>query len=236
MRMKQRQDLPTWLYLWLPLGMLLVPYGLTIGSPSLAEAYFAKERGLAENLTAVWLFIALYFSLKCVAIHGQSGLTGRARWLLRSWLIAYLLGVLYFLGEEISWGQHLFDWETPDFWARINDQQETNLHNTFGIFDQVPRALVTLFIIFGGLFVPVVVRMRQQAIEDRQIAYWILPTFTLIPSSLAVLLVSVHDKPYRLLDMSIPAAFDFKDGEVKELLIALTMMVYIVSVNRRLRH
>ena len=38
--------------------------------------------------------------------------------------------VFVFLGmEEISWGQHLFGWQTPEAFALLNDQGETNLHN-----------------------------------------------------------------------------------------------------------
>lgn len=32
-------------------------------------------------------------------------------------------------GEELSWGQWLFGWSTPETWAQINAQKETNLHN-----------------------------------------------------------------------------------------------------------
>ena len=36
-----------------------------------------------------------------------------------------------FAGEELSWGQHFFGWETPASWAAHNLQEETNLHNSF---------------------------------------------------------------------------------------------------------
>ena len=32
-------------------------------------------------------------------------------------------------GEELSWGQWIFHWETPDALAQVNLQNETNLHN-----------------------------------------------------------------------------------------------------------
>ncbi len=41
------------------------------------------------------------------------------------------LGSLYIAGEEMSWGQHFFHWNTPEYWAEVNRQQETNLHNTY---------------------------------------------------------------------------------------------------------
>lgn len=36
---------------------------------------------------------------------------------------------LFIAGEELSWGQWLFHWETPAQLASVNLQQETNLHN-----------------------------------------------------------------------------------------------------------
>jgi len=34
-------------------------------------------------------------------------------------------------GEEMSWGQRIFNFQTPDFIARANRQSEFNLHNLF---------------------------------------------------------------------------------------------------------
>ena len=36
---------------------------------------------------------------------------------------------LFGAGEEISWGQRIFDWETPEFFLEHNKQEETGLHN-----------------------------------------------------------------------------------------------------------
>lgn len=39
------------------------------------------------------------------------------------------LVLLVMIGEELSWGQRIFGWATPDSIAAINKQGETNLHN-----------------------------------------------------------------------------------------------------------
>jgi disulfide bond formation protein DsbB len=36
------------------------------------------------------------------------------------------LSCLYIAGEEMSWGQHFFHWNTPEYWAMVNRQEETN--------------------------------------------------------------------------------------------------------------
>jgi hypothetical protein len=61
------------------------------------------------------------------------------------------LSCLYIAGEEASWGQHFFHWNTPDYWAMINRQEETNLHNTYAIFEKTPRSILEVGIFVGGL-------------------------------------------------------------------------------------
>ena len=64
------------------------------------------------------------------------------------------LSCFYIAGEEMSWGQHFFHWNTPEYWAEVNRQQETNLHNTYAIFEKTPRSILELGIAIGGLGVP----------------------------------------------------------------------------------
>jgi len=146
-----------------------------------APFYFNKESGAVENITAILLAVAIVVTLRALFRRKPDPNT-------------------QFLGEEISWGQHLFQWSTPEAWLEYNDQGETNLHNTSGLFDQVPRTIVTLSIIVGGLFV----------------------------------FLSVHDdKLYELFNSSVPAVLQIAVGEVKESLIAMFILVYIVDFSQR---
>ncbi len=56
-------------------------------------------------------------------------------------------GLLFFwgAGEELSWGQHILKFGTPDWLAEINGQRETNLHNiNKKFFDRTYERLVLL--------------------------------------------------------------------------------------------
>lgn len=46
-------------------------------------------------------------------------------------LSLFLLGLLFLfgMGEELSWGQRLIGWESPNFFRTHNSQMETNFHN-----------------------------------------------------------------------------------------------------------
>ena len=76
---------------------------------------------MIENLTAVLLFSASILLF----------VTGRMeRKSLRRWI--YVMGgivLLFIAGEEISWGQRIFGYPTPDWIAERNGQGEFNLHN-----------------------------------------------------------------------------------------------------------
>ena len=55
----------------------------------------------------------------------------------------------------MSWGQHFFHWNTPDYWAEVNRQQETNLHNTYAVFEKYPRAILEIGVVIGGILIPI---------------------------------------------------------------------------------
>jgi hypothetical protein len=42
---------------------------------------------------------------------------------------AFVVAGIFIIGEEVSWGQRLFGFETPDVLEEINRQDEANLHN-----------------------------------------------------------------------------------------------------------
>jgi hypothetical protein len=57
--------------------------------------------------------------------------------------------------EEISWGQRVFQIESSDFFTTYNDQQETNLHNTFqGIVGLKTKHIALLVLFVYGVILP----------------------------------------------------------------------------------
>lgn len=101
----------------------LVYIGLASG-PLAATEWVAAEDGLVEQLTAFAFLGACGFAALCAL---------RAQPLTRKWL-PLLLTVGFFLcfGEEISWGQRILGFTTPEAIAEHNVQGEVNLHNQLG--------------------------------------------------------------------------------------------------------
>ncbi len=98
-----------------------------------------KEDGLIENIGASYFFIAsVTFFITYLLSKGQGIKFGRYR--LERQPMFLLLGLLFFvaMGEEISWGQRIFGWNTPSAINEINSQGEINLHNISFVNGQNP--------------------------------------------------------------------------------------------------
>jgi hypothetical protein len=120
------------------------------------EQEYVVEDGIVEYGTALFLlFIGIYNFIKFGRHRKSQNLY---------WMIGTLgLGLLFIFGagEEISWGQRLLGFETPDTLKEINRQDELNLHNIrIGDFDVnklifsklLTIILIVYFVIFPLLF------------------------------------------------------------------------------------
>jgi len=67
-----------------------------------------------------------------------------------------ILGLLFLFGagEEISWGQRIFGWGTPDFFKHNNLQGELTIHNLAILQKRTANRLFLLFSICYCFFVP----------------------------------------------------------------------------------
>lgn len=80
----------------------------------------------------------------------------RQRPLVLSLTIIAALACFYIAGEEVSWGQHIFYWETPHLVSDVNSDGEFSIHNMNKAFERIPRALLGLGVLIGGLVIPLV--------------------------------------------------------------------------------
>jgi hydrogenase/urease accessory protein HupE len=108
------------LLLWAIAMLLVASVILAIGAPNFFVQVFAAEDGPVETATALFLLVAgLMLAWRIRGLSGLgAALTG-----------VYALLFLFAAGEEISWGQRIFGWNSNDFFATHNAQGETNLHN-----------------------------------------------------------------------------------------------------------
>jgi hypothetical protein len=111
---------------------LIAAFPLLLSLPEHTLIEFTREDGPVEDATALLYFLAGLMALVAFVASGPSRFfrwhTNRNMYLLA--LAAFLL---LCAGEEISWGQRAFGWNTPEAFEAINRQHETNIHNVLSV-------------------------------------------------------------------------------------------------------
>jgi len=168
--------------LFKPVTYIILVIYITLAFPILALgnkviAAMLPEDHYFENVGAFSLFMTSLLFFYGFVIARKS--------LDKSWpslvkKLVYLgLALLFFFGagEEISWGQRIFGFKTPEPLAQVNKQDELNLHNLtamenskfftadrlfdvfwflFGVLTPAAALLLPAFRRFAGKFIPVV--------------------------------------------------------------------------------
>ena len=132
---------------------LLAVHGILVVSPW-NHSILMQEDGWAENLTAVAYLLA--GALLLAAAWAE---TRRAP---RFVFLAGGVAMAFIAGEEISWGQRIWDFPTPDFLAR-NAQGEFNVHNLPGVVPFL-RGASNLFIMLLCLTTAAALFSRKQGL------------------------------------------------------------------------
>jgi len=214
------QTLPPWL--WLP----AIVFAITTISEPLLSAYettwLVSEGGPYELLQFLIVSLALCFGLYTIVTMP----TGQP-WL-RAWIGIACLGCFYVAGEEVSWGQHFLQWATPEFWSGVNDQNETNFHNTSSWLDQKPRILLIIGVYIGGLIIPALQARKPDLLPARfSIIY---PTKQFVVTALICLFIKLSDKVGEATDIFIY----WRGAETEELFIYYFVLLYLILMRARL--
>jgi hypothetical protein len=233
-RERAARDLPAWLWAGFPPLMLL---GLIAGSLFAPEWIGAITRadhdplgtGIAEHATVIVLLPGIAAGFAAFRMRRLL-----PDWRLGWWILAWTLACVYFAGEEVSWGQHLFGWQTPESLQAVNRQQETNIHNISSWFDRKPRAVVELWIIVGGLAVPLWQLLRRARPSPEGLSYWIWPTIVAAPSAALFTLFRLHRWVAEATGREVVVAW-LSESEVREYYVALFLGIYLLSFWVRLR-
>lgn len=183
----------------------------------------------AEDSLLEWLQFALIFAASpmaaAVAVRllrtGQRGMT----------VLYFMLALATFViaGEEISWGQRIFGWGTPDVLDAVNKQQETNVHNI-----EIVQRVFALVLFLGSMYcamVPLTKAIFSPEEEVHPLHPLLIPPLFLVPAFLMMF-------GYKLFRMSIwedPNYVVVKFGEAPELSLYFGIFMFVAVNLYRLR-
>ena len=182
------------------------------------------ENSLDENSLIEWLtFLLLIVS---AYIHACMGLTkefrGGRRYFFSASIALFVLGM-----EELSWGQMVFNWKTPDQLALINSQGETTLHNIYGI-----NTLIDPLLLIGLTAAIILTVFLKTNIEKAEISY-ALEIITPSKSILPLIILAWIITSYIVLN---PSGSLLQRGEIEwsEFLISFAITMHSLQLLTRL--
>ncbi len=206
------------------LALCLLPLGIALagaGSALLGKDVYKWVTGedhLAEILQVAFYALALGTG---IAVTQKLAVTKR-----HGVALLYLLvctGLVFLLGEELSWGQRLLGWSTPESLLAVNKQGETNIHN----IDGVGTAFKWLQMLVGayGTLLPVTL-LRWPALRTRfPVTRWLVPHPTLVPYFVMLFLWRFYRNAFEP-----PQSFYFvvsEYNEVLELVLAMGFFLFM---------
>ncbi|HEY0898117.1 MAG TPA: hypothetical protein VGD90_02240 [Sphingobacteriaceae bacterium] len=105
---------------------LLLAFGVAMSWFNLSwfNEVYVIEDGFIESLTVLALLVVAFLTGKYVV-----RLSSKRHWMFTAAMTFLCLFSIFAAGEEISWGQRIFNVESSDFFQKNNAQGETNLHN-----------------------------------------------------------------------------------------------------------
>ena len=106
----------------------------------LVKTLIWEENGLVESIQILLLLFSIYYFY--LFLKKENQLDFLFNQIIK---IIFFLGIIYYFLEEISWGQHFINWESPLIFINFNEQNETNLHNISNLFNQLPRNLILIW-------------------------------------------------------------------------------------------
>lgn len=212
---------------WLAVAFFVLPFAGALGvAASFAHRplfrFLTREDSLLE-----WSQFAAYTLAAMLAALCRRALS-RAE-IYRAGL-AYLLlalGCVLVAGEEISWGQRIFGWGTPDALDRINHQDELTVHNVGRLQDAF-----NVLLSCGGLYGVVASWLAARRVRPWRDLPWVaVPPLFLT----GALIVTLGYKLLRFVIFVEPRYGVVKFGEWPELCFAGALAAFTFLVWRRLR-
>jgi len=192
----------------------LFSLGIAFPPTRRATLWMLLENRPVELLTFVMLVIA---GVRGLVLAGAVRKAGRGS-LAFYFFLAFSLGLLAIGGEEFSWGQKFFGFDTPEGLKEVNPQGELTLHNV----GAMQEYLEVFPLVFGLGGLAGLVLSRFPGIRD------ICPPRILLPAFLVIAGISAIDLVHEFVILHPKLDNLINDlDEVIELLIAISAFFFV---------
>jgi hypothetical protein len=185
-----------------------------------------SENGIIELCTAGFFLLAAGLALRLIL--------SRDRKIPRRYRVLFLLFALaacFVALEETSYGQHIFGWQTPDFFARYSTKNELNLHNLCSDrLSNVFRNIGNFLFPTCCIVLPLVYSRGKRQFDPNHWSYYLLPRMELV----AVVLLSQSMTPLdEFLRWLVGCHMLVRPGEMQELYWSVAAFYYVCVIERR---
>ena len=185
-----------------------------------------NESGLIEILQEILLLTTI--SLLIILIIQLFKIKQKKNYrVLKFFILIEILGLFYFFMEEISWGQHLLEYGTPQIFLNkesllYNYQKEFNLHNTSNLFNEVPRTITLIWCSLSIFFIK-----KLKISENSALYKFTRPNFKLLFISILLIFLVIPDLIVSKLGLIDHSELHIRDGK-GSIIYNFDMMLRIV--------
>lgn len=227
------------LFYCLVLFYIILGY-LTLGFDIQWMPFLYREDGYFEYAGAVSLFIAsivlFYTFWKALKTRADTGM----HWIKLTVYLGMALLFFFGAGEEISWGQRIFNIETPEVLMEVNAQEEISVHNLIIFTDIGVEDLFNLFWMVVIVLIPFMTvvwrKFRVWAEKFIPIVYWSVGALFLFNYLLAKLVKIVYVSIYSYSRVPfVQAVQEIKESHYSFLLIFFSVFL-LWSLNQTINN
>jgi len=152
------------------MGLIVLTLIATVAIYIVDEEYFWSTFAAEDRLVEYGTAVALLAASVVLAFNAVS-IGGRGARLQAALTVVYALMFFLAAGEEVSWGQRIFGWESSEFFKDNNKQYETNFHNLMigdlhlakTLFGPILTTVLLLYLVVLPLLYPRVGWIRRLA-------------------------------------------------------------------------
>jgi hypothetical protein len=216
----------------LVLIIVLLPIAVAFGgaaSALLGKAAYKLVTG--EDRLAEWLQVFFYSLAFVYALFVSHRLRKSGHYGMAALYFCLCAGFFFMLGEELSWGQRVAGWETPQVLLERNKQGESNLHNICGVGSTFKW--IQLQVGAYGALLPILFWRFQALRRHAETLRWMIPHPTLIPYFAPLMIWRVFRNLFEVPDRFYFVVAEY--SEVLELVLAMGFFLFMLFQLRTLQ-